>query len=202
MQILCRPLESSLSDEEDNEEDEDSEERRKFAFPELDAKIREAVEQYGAVFPKLNFSSPRVSIYVACGSFVSSTYSGFVTIQDAAWMLPAGSPMKCTSPSDVYMLLKSSDFVLHDIDPAHVFEGCEPAEGEGPAYDLELVLRKWYPVDRSRELRCFVRREKLLGKPSFSRQWPTLISTNSQVSLNAIPTTTIFGTSLKHNLRL
>ena len=75
-------------------------------------------------------------------------------------MLPAGSPMKCTSPSDVYMLLKSSDFVLHDLDRAQLFEGCE---GEQPDYQLELVLRKWYPVDRSRELRCFVRRERLIG---------------------------------------
>lgn len=78
-------------------------------------------------------------------------------------MLPAGSPMKCTSPSDVYMLLKSSDFILHDLDRTQLFEGCDIAETETLDYQLELVLRKWYPVDRSRELRCFVRREKLLG---------------------------------------
>ena len=81
-------------------------------------------------------------------------------------MLPASSPMKCTSPSDVYMLLKSSDFILHDLDRAQLFEGCE---GEQPEYQLELVLRKWYPVDRSRELRCFVRRERLIGAPSHPR---------------------------------
>lgn len=79
-------------------------------------------------------------------------------------MLPAGSPLKCMSPTDVYMLLKSSDFVLHDIDPEQVFAECDEREGEvQPQYELELVLRKWYPVDRSRELRCFVRRETLLG---------------------------------------
>ena len=33
-----------------------------FAFPELDDKIRQAILEYGAVFPKLNFSSPRVSV--------------------------------------------------------------------------------------------------------------------------------------------
>ena len=87
---------------------------------------------------------------------------GVVVIQDAAWMLPAGSPMKCMAPSDVYMLLKSSDFILHDLDAAQVFEGCDSAVAQ-PKYELELVLRKWYPVDRSRELRCFVRRERLLG---------------------------------------
>lgn len=76
-------------------------------------------------------------------------------------MLPASSPLKCVSPADVYLLLKSSDFVQHDLSPDHVFDGCE---SRPPSYDLELVLRKWYPVDRSRELRCFVRQERLLGK--------------------------------------
>ena len=84
-------------------------------------------------------------------------------------MLPASSPMKCTSPSDVYMLLKSSDFVLHDLDRAHVFEGCDTIGEDLPPYHLELILRKWYPVDRSRELRCFVRRERLLGTTYFGQ---------------------------------
>ena len=77
-------------------------------------------------------------------------------------MLPDGPPMKCMSPSDVYMLLRSFDFILHDLESSQLFEGCDqPARH--PEYQLELVLRKWYPVDRSRELRCFVRRETLLG---------------------------------------
>jgi hypothetical protein len=89
-------------------------------------------------------------------------------------MLPAGSPMKCMAPSDVYMLLKSSDFILHDLDPSQVFEGCDSAEHR-PEYQLELVLRKWYPVDRSRELRCFVRRETLLGMSLGLQEGPFLI---------------------------
>jgi len=93
-------------------------------------------------------------------------------------MLPASSPLKCISPSDVYLLLKSSDFIQHDIDPEHVFEGIEhEAEGALPEnqYELELVLRKWYPVDRSREVRCFVRRETLIGlsqrDPNYYEFW-------------------------------
>ena len=80
-------------------------------------------------------------------------------------MLPASSPLKCMSPADVYLLLKSSDFVQHDLDPELVFDGCEPQRttDTSPSYDLELVLRKWYPVDRARELRCFVRQEVLIG---------------------------------------
>ncbi len=66
--FVTRPVESTLSDGEeqsDNDEDESEggeEERRKFAFPELDTQIREAISRYGAVFPKLNFSSPRVGV--------------------------------------------------------------------------------------------------------------------------------------------
>lgn len=58
------PPESSLSDDESSEPDDgdDGDERTRFAFPELDAQIRAAVVEYGAVFPKLNFSSPRVSL--------------------------------------------------------------------------------------------------------------------------------------------
>ncbi|OSX57322.1 hypothetical protein POSPLADRAFT_1062010 [Postia placenta MAD-698-R-SB12] len=139
------PAESTLSDDEDSgaDSDEDDQDRRRYAFPELDAKIRDSVAKYGAVFPKLNFSSPR----------------------DAAWILPASSPLKCMSPADVYLLLKSSDFVQHDLDTERVFDSCDPKaiQSLSPSYELELVLRKWYPVDRSRELRCFVRQEVLIG---------------------------------------
>lgn len=137
-----RQSSSSLSSEEDNEDSDESDSATKYAFPELDAQIRQAIADYGGVFPKLNFSSPR----------------------DASWILPAGSPMKCTSPADVYMLLKSSDFISHDLDEDNVFEGCEPSpESQSPRYELELILRKWYPIDPSRELRCFVRQGQLIG---------------------------------------
>ena len=80
-------------------------------------------------------------------------------------MLPASSPLKCMSPADVYLLLKSSDFVLHDVDATQLFKDCDrDPDARDPEYELELVLRKWYPVDRSRELRCFVRRETLIGE--------------------------------------
>lgn len=31
-----------------------------YSFPELDAKIRAVVKEYGGIFPKLNWTSPRV----------------------------------------------------------------------------------------------------------------------------------------------
>ena len=64
------------------------------------------------------------------------------------------------------MLLKSSDFITHDLDEQNVFAGCENQAGDRGAetkYELELVLRKWYPVERARELRCFIRDGVMLG---------------------------------------
>ncbi|KAF8225884.1 D123-domain-containing protein [Tricholoma matsutake] len=133
------PTESTLTDDDEDDEDPD-EPINRFSFPELDTKIRECIKEYGSVFPKLNFSSPK----------------------DASWILPPSSPLKCTSPADVYLLLKSSDFISHDISTESVFEGCDDRPPPD-AYRLELVLRKWYSVDRSRELRCFVRSNILIG---------------------------------------
>ncbi|KAF9554714.1 D123-domain-containing protein [Agrocybe pediades] len=144
------PAESTLSDDEgdagtvNSDDDSDDESTGKtYAFPDLDQKIRASIQEYEGVFPKLNFSSPR----------------------DAAWLLPPSSPLKCTTPADVYLLLKSSDFINHDLNEENIFEGCgdTQAEGGGQPYELELILRKWYPVDRSRELRCFVRDNVLLA---------------------------------------
>ncbi|KAF8809564.1 D123-domain-containing protein [Phlegmacium glaucopus] len=137
-------VESTLSDGENentDDEDEDDEPQKRYAFPELDKRIRECVLEYDAVFPKLNFSSPK----------------------DASWLLPSSSPLKCISPADVYLLLKSSDFISHDLNPDTVFDRCDFNESPFPPYDLELVLRKWYPVDRGRELRCFVRGNVLIA---------------------------------------
>jgi len=65
------------------------------------------------------------------------------------------------------MLLKSSDFVTHDLDVDNVFAGCENHSSNtdeiAQNYELELVLRKWYAVDRSREMRCFVRDNILIA---------------------------------------
>jgi D123 len=103
----------------------------------------------------------------------------FFCLQDAAWLLPSSSPLKCTSPADVYLLLKSSDFVAHDLSAQSVFEGCQSRrrsvvidggqeqeqgeEEEDKAYRLELVLRKWFAIDPSREMRAFVRDAVLIG---------------------------------------
>lgn len=59
-------LSDSESDEEEEEDsDSDDEPVKQFSFPQLDAEIRSVLSRYdGAVFPKLNWSSPQV-----CQSF-------------------------------------------------------------------------------------------------------------------------------------
>ena len=163
---MIRPVESTLSDDEhdeDDDNDDDDSTRKHYAFPDLDSLIRQCVKEYEAVFPKLNFSSPKVCVFTIKPHILPRAKKTSDQ-QDAAWLLPASSPLKCTSPADVYLLLKSSDFINHDLDVHAVFEGCQFDADGPPTYDLELVLRKWYPVDRGRELRCFVRANELIGE--------------------------------------
>ena len=65
----------------------------------------------------------------------------------------------------MYLLLKSSDFVTHDLSADSVFEGCVDGDGDSvpEGYQLELVLRKWFAMDPSREMRAFVRDGVLVG---------------------------------------
>ncbi|ORY84107.1 D123-domain-containing protein [Leucosporidium creatinivorum] len=183
---------SELSDDEDSRNGSESEDDQSWqvTFPELDADIRRILTKYdGAVFPKLNWSSP----------------------QDAAWMIP-GQALKCQCPADVYLLLKSSDFISHDLD--HAFDECvdyepekeeESVQEEASAppqddlaqlaaqlalqeqetsatdssddeealerptrrrkspYKFELVLKKWFDMPKSQEWRCFVKDRKLVA---------------------------------------
>ena len=78
----------AASSEGDDDDDEDEAIPRNFTG--LNERIRQVIDQYeGAVFPKLDWSAPL----------------------DAAWMVP-GTSLRCTEPSDIYLLLKSSDFII------------------------------------------------------------------------------------------
>ena len=103
-------------------------------FPELEAAIDAAVGEYGAVFPKLNWSSPR----------------------DASWIL--GGSCKCTSARDVLLLLKSSDSVAHDLAEG---QRLRAAGGDGPNW--VLALRKWSELRPEGEFRCFRAGGRLVG---------------------------------------
>lgn len=132
----CAPNESqdedvwSSSSECDEQDDCDAASPPKqFSFPELNSQIEEAIQQLGgSVIPKLNWSSPK----------------------DATWV--NNGTLKCKTPGDVYLLLKSSDFCMHDV--LHAVE-------DTGKVNYELVLRKWCNLHPSMEFRCFVWNHKL-----------------------------------------
>ncbi|ORY10547.1 D123-domain-containing protein [Clohesyomyces aquaticus] len=111
--------------------------------------IERAIDDLGGkVAPKLNWSAPK----------------------DATWMAATNS-MECRTPNDIYLLLKSSDFVTHDLE--HAFDDTADEDANGSIQDppasaslsvpYHLVLRKWVTLNPSVEFRCFVRSRKLIA---------------------------------------
>jgi hypothetical protein len=134
----------SSSDDESQNDDNVSEcsiPPQQFSFPELNRQLEQAIAKFeGAVLPKLNWSAPK----------------------DATWV--HGGSLKCQTPGDVYLLLKSSDFCLHDV--LHALDDCpdkEASVGPPPPPKMQLVLRKWCHFHPSMEFRCFVRHDDLLA---------------------------------------
>ena len=73
-----------------------------------------------------------------------------------------GSSLKCSNLSHLYLLLKSSDFVCHDL--TQPFAACEGVvEGEEEEVEYCLVLRRWEEVNPGTEWRCFVRGSRLVA---------------------------------------
>ncbi|KAI4297456.1 hypothetical protein L6164_037347 [Bauhinia variegata] len=109
------------------------------SFPELELKIKESIESLGgAIFPKLNWSSPK----------------------DSAWISTSGN-LRCTTFSEIALLLRASDSLVHDL--CHAYDFCSDKSSSRPQ-NFYLALRKWYPSLRpDMEFRCFVRNQKLVG---------------------------------------
>ncbi|KAF1810978.1 D123-domain-containing protein [Eremomyces bilateralis CBS 781.70] len=157
--IFSSAEQGGSSSDDDDEDDDPS-----TAWREVHLAIRATIAELGGkVHPKLNWSAPK----------------------DATW-ISATNSMECRTPNDVYLLLKSSDFVTHDLE--HVFDDCEETdreeEADGPAETSEaqatgdeearkpdsipeipyhLVLRKSVNFNPSLEFRCFVRNRRLLS---------------------------------------
>jgi len=116
----------------DDEPDSMSEHTTRFDLADLTKQITDGIASLGgSVFPKLNWSAPR----------------------DAAWM--NNGSLRCETPGDVYLLIKSSDFCLHDIlyGTSQSFNGSSPGNTH---VTHELVLRQWCNLWPSMEFRCFV----------------------------------------------
>ncbi|XP_042242060.1 cell division cycle protein 123 homolog isoform X2 [Homarus americanus] len=106
---------------------------------EYSTKIRDAIKKLGgSAFPKLNWSSPK----------------------DATW-IALNSSLRCYTPGDVYLLLKSSNFVTHDLTTP--FKDCDDVDVADPSVDYCLVLRRWMEINPAYEFRCFVRNKELVG---------------------------------------
>jgi hypothetical protein len=101
-------------------------------FPDLHTQIKSIIDELGAVCPKLNWSAPKDSIWIA-----------------------TSNTMRCVSPSDIYMLLKASNYITHDL--------TEPYPDGKLAESYELVLRSWFDINPSLEFRCFVKDSKLVA---------------------------------------
>lgn len=116
--------------------------------------VREGVERAlrrfdGQVFPKLNWSCPR----------------------DASWML--GGSLKCSSYEDVFLLLKASDFIVHDL--TQPYAGCSDVNVHTNVHTdtnvhtnvhtnvQHLVLKKWCNFFDSMHFRAFIVARRLVG---------------------------------------
>ncbi|GAB7354778.1 hypothetical protein MBLNU459_g5176t1 [Dothideomycetes sp. NU459] len=133
----------------ENPEESDAEEDVDIAaqWRDVHDSIRSTISELGGkVVPKLNWSAPK----------------------DATWI--SANSMECRSPNDVYLLLKSSDFVTHDLD--HAYDDCAEDDVDAPSEGIaatvadipyHLVLRKYVLLNPSVEFRCFVRNRKLIA---------------------------------------
>jgi hypothetical protein len=85
-----------------------------------------------------------------------------------------GSTLRCTTPADVYLLLKSSDFVSKDVNQLRELEMMDrldhdsqnaPTSASDPSTSAIrpiLVLKKFFAIPTSHEFRCFVRAGQLI----------------------------------------
>ena len=126
----------TYSDDEADEQPDPSTE-----WEEIHTQIKTTISELGGIItPKLNWSAPK----------------------DATWMA-ATNDMQCRTPNDIYLLLKSSDFISHDLELP--FDDCVPDTPNSmstPDVPYHLVLRKYVNFNPSLEFRCFVRDRVLL----------------------------------------
>eukprot|EP00090_Calanus_glacialis_P017849 TRINITY_DN27706_c0_g1_i8.p1 TRINITY_DN27706_c0_g1~~TRINITY_DN27706_c0_g1_i8.p1 ORF type:complete len:336 (-),score=132.00 TRINITY_DN27706_c0_g1_i8:64-1071(-) len=123
-----------------SEDGESGDENQQKTFPEFSQNVLKVINDFGGeVFLKLNWSSPK----------------------DATWVAFNNS-MKCTSLSQLYLLLKSSDFIAHDL--SKPFTSCEDWHQEDQVtVSYSLVLRKWVDVNPGTEFRCWVASGQLVA---------------------------------------
>jgi hypothetical protein len=108
-----------------------------YCFPELELALQALVDEFGGVFIKLEWTAP----------------------VDATWIMDTGSA-KCSTTGHIFLLLKASDLVQHDVEAFKILKSLAPPGGISP---LHVVVRPWYSMNRANEFRCFVRQGQLIG---------------------------------------
>lgn len=132
---ILLPPETVRNDDDSGYSDNDDDDDPSDAWPEVHEKIKSTITELGGkVVPKLNWSAPK----------------------DATW-ISRTNDMECSTANEIYLLLKSSDFITHDLEQA--FDGCVDT-AEVPYH---LVLRKSFNLNPSLEFRCFVRNKRLIA---------------------------------------
>lgn len=114
-------------------------------FKSVHEQIKNIIRTRGPVVPKLNWSAPK----------------------DAAWMLPNHS-MKCTSATDVYLILNASSYIIHDLTESlneciDIDATSDNLAKEHESLSFQLVLKEWFELNPAWEFRCFVKDRKLIA---------------------------------------
>jgi len=110
------------------------------SFADLEEEVICCIEALGgSVFPKLDWSSPK----------------------DAAW-ISFDRTLRCHCLRDILLLLKSSDFVTHDL--TIPFEHCADMPDSSKLFvNRHLILRQWQDISAESEFRCFVQNSIVIG---------------------------------------
>ncbi len=137
---LVLPKECDGENGDSPSEDSEENEVASPSFPEFNKLIKDSIERLGGkVFCKLNWSAPR----------------------DAAWMGPAHS-LECQNLSQIWLLLKSSDFITHDL--TQPYKDCLDMETEAKEPDYILVLKRWSSdLNPATEFRCYIKSRNLVA---------------------------------------
>lgn len=132
-------------------------------FPELHQKLHSIFVSGKAFLPKLNWSAPK----------------------DSTWIL-VNNLLKCTSVNDVYLLLKASSFIVHDL--TECFDGCleDDSSISATTVKYDLILKEWInDFSPSMEFRCFVKNHRLVAiSQRDSATYYEFLSKNPQISIN------------------
>lgn len=147
------PATYNIDDEADSDvkyddEDDEGQPDPSLKFAGFHSKVAQTIADLGgAVMPKLNWSAPK----------------------DALWISTTNT-LKCVSASDVYLLLKSSSYIVHDLTESYsdcidneIVSSSEEDNTVNPDQTFELVLRQWVAINPALEFRCFVKDRCLIG---------------------------------------